>query len=254
MDLQAVYGDMFLTAITDPEGDLVVKSWQLDGSDVVNLDTYRDESRVYSEVAMAGPLTTDVFTGHRAMTAAIAPGALVHDVWGVDAVTGAITRLGELVQAGARDRVEISPFYVNTTFDGELFPPAYYATAFRANGNLGLRFYRIAGSGDPVDEGFQSTSFPIDRAGVAPLGTAGVMSALHAADGTVRLIAWDARRNADNSISPDQISQHTALGAGSFDFVRVPSTHAEGDYVTAVTDVPSGELRLRAYRSGDRPY
>jgi D-alanyl-D-alanine carboxypeptidase len=254
MDLQAVYGNMFLTSITDPEGDLLVKSWQLDGSDLVNLDTYRDESRVYSEVAMAGPLTTDVFTGHRAVTAAIAPGVLVHDVWGVDSATGAITRLGELVQAGTRDKVEISPFFVNTTFDGELFPPAYYATAFRANGNLAIRFYRIDSSGDPVDEGFQSTTFPIDEAGVAPLGTAGVMSALRAADGTVRLIAWDARRNADNSISPDQISQHTALDAGSLDFAGVPSTHAAGDYVTAVTDVVSGELRLRAYRSGDRPY
>jgi hypothetical protein len=30
--------------------------------------------------------------------------------------------------------------------------------------------------------------------------------------------------------------------------------HAEGDYVTAVTDPGTGELRLRAYRSGDRPY
>jgi D-alanyl-D-alanine carboxypeptidase len=254
MDLQAVHGDMFLTAVTDPVGDLVVKSWQLDGSDLVNLDTYRDESRVYSEVAMAGPLTTDVFTGHRAVTAAIAPGVLVHDVWGVDSSTGAITRLGELVQAGTRDKVEISPFFVNSTFDGELFPPAYYATAFRANGNLAIRFYRIASSGDPVDEGLQSTSFPIEKAGIAPLGTAGVMSALHAADGTVRLIAWDARRNANNSISPDQISQHTALDAGSLAFARVPSTHAEGDYITAVTDVLSGELRLRAYRSGDRPY
>jgi D-alanyl-D-alanine carboxypeptidase len=254
MDLQAVYGDMLLTAVTDPVGNLVVKSWRLDGSDLVNLDTYRDESRVYSEVAMAGPLTTDVFTGHRAVTAAIAPGVLVHDVWGVDSATGAITRLGELVQAGTRDKVEISPFFVNTTFDGELFPPAYYATAFRANGNLAIRFYRIASGGDPVDEGLESTSFPIDRAGVAPLGTAGVMSALHADDGTVQLIAWDARRNANNSISPDQISQHTALDAGSLDFARVPSTHAEGDYVTAVTDVLSGELRLRAYRSGDRPY
>jgi D-alanyl-D-alanine carboxypeptidase len=254
MDLQAVYGDMFLTAITDPDGELVVKTWRLDGSGLVHLDTYRDDSRVYSEVAMAGPLTTDVFTGHRAVTAAIAPNALVHDVWAVDQTSGAITRLGELVQAGTRDQVEISPFFVNTTFDGELFPPVYYATAFRQGGNLAIRFYRIGGTGDPVNEGLLSTAFQIEEAGVAPLGTGGVMSALRAADGTVRLIAWDARRNPDNSISPDQISQHTALDAGSLDFVRVPSTHADGDYLTAVTDVLSGELRLRAYRSGDRPY
>jgi hypothetical protein len=254
MDLQAVYGDTFLTAVTDPEGDLVVKSWRLDGSGLAHLDTYRDESRDYSEVAIAGPLTTDVFNGHRAVTAAIAPNALVHDVWAVDEATGAITRLGELVQAGTRGNVEISPFFVNTTFDGELFPPAYYATAFRSSGNLTIRFYRIDSAGDPVDEGLQSTAFAIEEAGLAPLGIAGVMSALRAADGTVQLIAWDARRNANNTISPDQISQHTGLDAGSLDLARVPSTHADGDYVTAVTDVPSGELRLRAYRSGDRPY
>lgn len=54
---------MFLSALTDPEGVLVVKSWKLDGSSLVKLDTYRDDSRVYSEVSMAGPLTTDVFNG-----------------------------------------------------------------------------------------------------------------------------------------------------------------------------------------------
>jgi hypothetical protein len=59
----------------------------------------------------------------------------------------------------------------------------------------------------------ESTSFPFDEAGVAPLGTAGVMSALRAADGTVRLVARDARRNADNSISPDQTSQPDCSGS-----------------------------------------
>lgn len=81
---------MFLSALTDPEGVLVVKSWKLDGSSLVKLDTYRDDSRVY-KVTMARPLTTDVFNGHRAVTAAIAPGVLVHDVWGVDQATGEIT-------------------------------------------------------------------------------------------------------------------------------------------------------------------
>ena len=89
---------------------------------------------------------------------------------------------------------------------------------------------------------------------MAPLGVGGVLSAALGTDGTVELRAWDARRNADNTISPGRISQHTAPSAGSLDLARVPSAHAEGDYVTAVTDLPSGELRLRTYRSGDRPY
>ncbi len=254
MDLQAVSGDMFLTAMTNPDGVLVLTSWQLDGTGFVSLDTYRDESRVYSEVAMAGPLTTDVFAGHRAVTAAIAGGALVHDVWAVDQTSGEISLLGELFQSGNRDNVEITPFYVNTTFEGELFPPVYYVTAFRSSGNMAMRFYRIDASGDPVNAGVASTGIQIDDVGVAPLGIGGVMSALHSADGTAQLIAWDALRNEDDTISPDQISRHTAPDARSLDLARVPSTHADGDYVTGVTDPLSGALRLRGYRSGDRPY
>ena len=172
MDLQPVYGDMFLTTATDPEGDLVVKSWQLDGSSLVHLDTYRDESREYSEVAAAGPLTTDVFNGHRAVTASIAPGQLVHDVWGVDETTGEISLLGELAQASTREAVEISPFFVNTTFEGEPFPPVYYATVARGGGNAVIRFYRITAPGAPVDAGLATTGIAMEEAGLAPLGTA----------------------------------------------------------------------------------
>jgi D-alanyl-D-alanine carboxypeptidase len=250
MDLQPVYGDMFLSAVTDPDGALVVKSWQLNGTSLVKLDTYRDDSRAYTRVAMAGPLTTDIFNHHRAFTVAIAPFAVVHDVWGVDATTGALSVLGELVQGFNRDRVEVSPFYVNPTYDGELFPPTYYATATRAAGNVSVRFYRIDPSGTPVDEGLATPGVAIEEAVLAPLGVAGLMGAMRSSDGTARLIAWDVHREANNVIDDDQISQHTAPDAGSLDFAEVDSTHAEGDYVTAVTDPLSGELRLRAYRSG----
>ncbi len=254
MDLQPVSGDMFLSAMTDPDGVLVIRSWKLEGSSLDKLDTFRDESRVYSEVSMAGPSTTDIFNGHRAVTAAIAPGVLVHDVWGVDPVTGAVTRLGELAQAGSRDQVEITSFSVNTTFAGELFPPAYYATGFRSSGDAAIRFYRIDASGTPVSEALWNSGQAADDVGVAALGTGGVMTALLEPGGAVELVAVDARRNADYTISPTQISQHTAPDAGSLDLARVPSTHAEGDYVTAVTDPLSGALLLRAYRSGDRPH
>jgi D-alanyl-D-alanine carboxypeptidase len=254
MDLQPVNPDMLLSAFTDPDGVLVIRSWKLNGSGLAKLDTYRDDSRVYSEVSMAGPSTTDIFNGHRAITAAIAPGVLVHDVWGVNQTTGEITRLGELVEGGTRDQVEITPFSVNTTSPGELFPPVYYATSFRSSGIAVVRFYRINAAGTPVDEGFWSTLLGADDVGVAPLGTGGVMTAVLEPGGTVELVAVDARRNTDNSISPDQISQHTAADAGSLDLAPVPTAHAEGDYVTAVTDPLNDELRLRGYRSGDRPY
>ncbi len=50
MGLQAVYGDVFLTAITDPDGALVLKSWRLEGSGIVMLDKFIDASRVFEEV------------------------------------------------------------------------------------------------------------------------------------------------------------------------------------------------------------
>jgi D-alanyl-D-alanine carboxypeptidase len=255
MDLQPVYASMFLAATIDPEGVLVLTSWKLDGSTLVKLDTYRDESRAYSEVSIAGPLATDVFNGHRAVTAAVAAGVLVHDAWGVDPASGEISRLGELAEAaGGWDNVEINSFHVNAASPGELFLPTYYATAFRYSNGIGLRFYRIDAAGTPVDEGAISTLIPVEEIGVAPLGTGGVLSAARQGDGTVELRAWETRRNDDNTISPAQLSLHTAPEAGSLDLVQVPSTHAEGDYATAATDPLTGELRLRAYRSGDRPY
>jgi D-alanyl-D-alanine carboxypeptidase len=253
IDLQPVSGDMFLSAVTDPDGALVLRSWKLDGSSLAKLDTYRDESRQYSELSMAGPLTPDVFNGHRAVTAAVAPGVLVHDVWGVDQTSGAITRLGELVEAGDRDDVQITPFSVPVS-SNEPSAPTYYATAFRYPQGYALAFYRIDGSGAPVDEGAFSTFNQVEDVGVAGLGVGGVLTASLQGDGTVELRAWEARRNADDTISSAQVSQHTGPNAGSLELVRVPSTHAEGDYVTAVTDPQSGELSLLGYRSGDRPY
>jgi hypothetical protein len=254
MDLQPVYSDMLLSVATDPDGVLVVKSWRSDGSSLIELDTYRDESRIFTEVTAAGPLTTDVFTGHRAVTAAIAPGVLVHGVWGVDETTGEISSLGELVQVGTRDQVEITPFFVNTVFDGELFPPVYYATTYRSGGQMSIGFYRISGSGNPVGEAVVNSGIAVEEAYIAPLGVGGVFTATRAPGGSLDLIAWDARRNEDNSISPDEVARHSAPGVGSLELAPVPSTHAEGDYVIAVTDLVSGSLSLRAFRSGDRPY
>ena len=71
MSLQSVYGDTFLLAMTAPNGDLVVKSWRLQGAGLALLDTYADHewSTTFTEVAAAGPVTADVFSGHRAVTA-----------------------------------------------------------------------------------------------------------------------------------------------------------------------------------------
>src|SRR5207247_6660317 len=68
---------LFTCCLTDPSTtdvsslslhDALPISWKLDGTSLAKLDTYRDDSRVYSEVSMAGPSATDVFNGHRAVT------------------------------------------------------------------------------------------------------------------------------------------------------------------------------------------
>lgn len=257
--IQPVSGSMFLTASTDPDGALVVKSWRLsDGSGLVNLATYRDQTRAFTQVAIAGPLNTDVYNGHRAATVAAAGGGIVHDVWGVDDGTGAIVRLGELFENVAKSNVAISPLPVETVAPGELFPPVYYASAsWEDGGNASIRYYRIDAGGTPVKEGqatVSATSAYDVR--VAPLGVSGVITSARDDDGDneVELSVYEARRNADDTIASDFIVSHSAGVMWSPDLCRVPSAHAEGDYVLASTDTVGGDLRLRAYRSGDRPY
>ena len=124
----------------------------------------------------------------------------------------------------------------------------------RGAGNAVIRFYRITAPGAPVDAGLAATGIAMEEAGLAPLGTGGLLAAILTPAGAVELLAFDVFRNANDFIADDIVSQHTAPDAGSLDLARVPTTHAEGDYVTGVTDPVSGELRLRAYRSGDRPF
>jgi D-alanyl-D-alanine carboxypeptidase len=260
--LQPVAPDMFLTAVTDPYGAIVLKSWRLQGSGLVNLDTYQFGAG-WSEIAIAGPLTSDVYNGHKAVTAAVAPdlgNTVVHQVWGVDPATGQITQLGSKFTSAKGTHVTLSPFPVTPAFAGELLP-SYYATGFRDDlGNLALRFFRIDGAGSPVDEGAgnayggpQFGNPAGDQLRLAPLGTSGVLAITRDSLGALNAGVLEARRNADDTISPGWLSSHWLGDADSLDVCRLPSNHAEGDYVTATGD-GDGQLRLRAYRVGDRPY
>jgi hypothetical protein len=91
---------------------------------------------------------------------------------------------------------------------------------------------------------------------LAPLGVAGLIQSVRDDDGdnAVELSVFEAARQEDNSIVVDPVAAHPAGATLSPDLCRVPSTHAEGDYVVASLDSGDAGLRLRAYRSGDRPY
>ena len=174
--------------------------------------------------------------------------------------TGEITQLGAKFTSAKGTHVTLSPFPVTPAFAGELVP-SYYATGFRDDlGNLPLRFLRIDAAGDPVDEGAGNAyggpqfGYPAgDQLRLAPLGTNGMLAITRDSLGAVGAGVLEARRNADDTISPDWLSYHGLGDAGPLDVCRLPSNHAEGDYVTATGD-GDGQLRLRAYRVGDRPY
>lgn len=136
------------------------------------------------------PLNTDVYNGHRAVTAVVADGHLIHDVWGADPSTGAITRLGEL------------------------FPPVYCASAFwNDDGNSAIRFYRIDAGGTPVKEGTTPVSatnaFDVR---LAPLGVSGVIQSVRDDDGEneVELTVYEAARKSDNTVAADLVVRHSA--------------------------------------------
>jgi hypothetical protein len=233
---------------------LVLKSWELAAGAITQLATFEDASRVYLEAAAARPLAVDIYNGHRAFTVAATAGVTVMDAWGVDA-SGAITRLGESTLNGARLNLSAAALPVEPVYAGELFPPAYYAVGYRADGgNFAVRFFRIAADGTPTPEGSAGVpSLGADDVRVEGLGVAGVIAATRDSTGDVALTVFDAARQADNSIAPDVIAQHSAYSAAtSLGMCESFSTSSEGDYVASSTDA-GHELRLRAFRSGDRP-
>jgi hypothetical protein len=136
-------------------------------------------------------------------------------------------------------RCTISPLPVETVYQGELFPPVYYASAFwNDDGNSVIRFYRIDAGGTPVKEGTTPVSatnaFDVR---LAPLGVSGVIQSVRDDDGDneIELTVYEAARKSDNTVAADLVVRHSAEAAMSPDICSVPSTHAEGDYVVAST-------------------
>jgi D-alanyl-D-alanine carboxypeptidase len=252
--IQPISSTRFLTVAVNPDNALVLKSWELAAGSITHLATFEDASRVFVEAAAARPLAIDIYNGHRVFTAAASSGVTVLDTWSVDPA-GAITRLGETALNGIRVNLSTAALPVQPVYAGELFPPAYYAVGYRAvAGDFAVRFFRIAADGTPASEGSAGMpSLGAEDVRLEGLGVAGLIAATRDSTGDVELTVFDAARQADNSITPDVIAQHPAYsGAASLGMCESFSTHSEGDYVTSSTGADK-QLRLRAFRSGDRP-
>jgi D-alanyl-D-alanine carboxypeptidase len=256
MAFQPVAADKFVSVVVNPDGALVVKSWAADsgGPGLTLLDTHQDSSRVYSEAAVAAPAHPDPFNGHSAITAAQdSAGNTVYQTWSVNQQTGQITQLGSLVEPGAHTSLSIVPLAVDP-LPGEASVPSFYATAYRAGTDVFMRFYSIDQQGNPVFAGFQPTGVTSAAdVRLSPLGDSGLMLGTRTGTGGVELAVWEGRR-LPGGIAAYQISDHPAYdGASSVGLCRLPSTHAEGDYLASSIGASDGHLTLRAYRSGDRP-
>src|SRR5262249_49476291 len=115
MGVQPLSGDMFLTTIVDPNGDLVLKTWRLLGlGGILALDTHvENRPQAINDVKVSGPLTADALTGHRVMTAAQLGSHVILETWSVDPATGSIAGITETdVGSNAVSSLSLTPFDV----------------------------------------------------------------------------------------------------------------------------------------------
>jgi D-alanyl-D-alanine carboxypeptidase (penicillin-binding protein 5/6) len=259
--LQPVSTDMFLSAVVASDGRFALNSWQLQGTSLVHLDTYVDgsSSNPFSEVAISGPLQTDVFGGTNAVTAEIQGPDLHVTTWAVDPATGSIAMAGITRNLNSNFRkVSIAPVGVTPQPWEQLFTPTYYALGHTVPGGLRTDFLRLGGGefGGPATPQYQGSTPVIagDWIKLAALGTGGVMAAVDIPGESVQLQAWDAHRNLNDSITPTQVAQETEPAATSLNLCRIPlSLQAEGRFFTGTNEL-DGQFHVRAYRSGDRPF
>ena len=107
------------------------------GIGLAQLDTYTDDSRVYTEVATARPLTADILTQHLVATATLEWACRSATSWNVDQRPEPPARILEYSGAG-KPNVTITPLQVNTVFEGELFPPNSSTTAYRNGSGMAV--------------------------------------------------------------------------------------------------------------------
>lgn len=259
--LQPVANDMFLSAAVAPDGTFLLESWQLQGTSLVNVGSYvqGSSSNPFSEVAISGPLQSDVFGGTNAVTAEIQGSDLHVTTWAVDPATGLIAMAGITRNYNSNfHKVSIAPVAVTPQPWEQLFTPTYYALGHTVPGGLRTDFLRLGGGefGGVATPQFQGSTPVIagDRIKLAALGTGGVMAAVDIPGESTQLQAWDAHRNLNDSITPTQVAQENEAAASSLNLCRVPvAQYAEGRFFTGTKEL-DGQLHVRAYRSGDRPY
>jgi len=264
--LAPVADRLFLSAAVGMGGGLVLDTWRVvnlrgGGVALSHLDTHTADPAT-SDIAAARVIATIGFGQTRQeRTYIVTVGDRPSDpfllrTWSVEP-TGEIglmdTLGGGLPSGNAASVVQVS----TVRPPGDLVlggPPSYVALAYRSDdGTLRLRFWEITLNGDFDAAGSLNLPDVVTSTSLAPVDAGGLMVAVQGADGVHRNIVVEVRRNPNDSVTPWWISQHNSSVASNIDLCELETSHAEGDYVTGNVD-DDGDLRIRAWRVGDRPY
>ncbi len=275
--LLKVSSSMFVTSYVGSLGRLVLKSWQVQGTQPKPKLTMVNQFTVISTV----PVDEGVATGFGSVGGFLyfatperkaLDGKVVSEIWRVNSATGEIqTQVGWFVNfQDVGDHLSASPVPVEALAPDELFIPFYFAVGFRTSaGTLQVAFARVSFdfnglssvgvAGDTEDTGEAIIGGP----SLEPFGGSGLMIDMVDANSNQKLIVWEVQRYADDTVDSAlarlqyKVSENVETGTTVKDAIilGLPTTHSEGDFVSATLDAGAsgGVFRLWAWRVGDRP-
>ena len=259
----------FVTAYVNPSAGLVLKYWDeivkpspiRGGSptfEIDNLSTFTLDSVSVDEVAISTLGSFGFVTATR-----VGVGFVWNQVWHLDTLTGAIQTVSSVNLGGfTGSMVSIIQIPVQT-FPDEIPTWAYFATAFRSDTGFMRIMYTRADfdlSGSLLNYTLVGDSGPSDflsgTPAMAPLASSGLVVAIRDGNGNQKLVVWESRRNADDSISPFRVAEHEGAEANSVALCGLPHANSEGNFASASlvpTGLCGGCLKVQAWRVGSRP-
>jgi len=271
VNLLRINDSQFVSAFVGQDGTLVLKAWKVaaavnaKGTNLVKFGSLNPPLAI-DQVSIAGPFIVGALYYFVTAVRESATGNVDEMLFTLDPIAGTITQVSGFSANIAASSISVSAIPVEPRLpDDEIFAPVYFATAVRTPSGFLRIFYAPAhfdfnGLHDFFPRGDTSITNDqiLERPSLLPFGTSGLVTAVRDSAGQPKLIVWESRRNADDSITPYRIAAHEAASSSSssIEACAIPTTHAEADVVSsnlATAGGSPGVLQLRASRIGDRP-
>lgn len=273
--LTPVSDNVFVSARIGTNGELLLDSWRRwvqrtnPTPQILHLSSYSDPSLVVEELALSGNRSRSLFeilngypgTPYAMVAMRTDSMPLRHQSFEVDEASGTLSLAGDIWASTAATQLAHRALPVPDSLLGPI--ESLYATAMRdEGGHLYIRLSHIAADGTLTHAGTSKMTQIASTGAIElrPFGKDGLIVASRDETGELRLSVWEIRSYYDGPTDPGPyraylVSETVASDAnwGVHGLVSVPTTHAEGDFVTG-TRSGSGEVRLQGWRVGDRPY